>query len=367
MARAHNFSAGPAVLPEPVIDELKGVLTEFGSARAGLMEISHRSADFDAVIRSAEARMRRVLGVPDDHTVLFLQGGASLQFYMSALNLAGPDDKLDYVLTGNWSDKAIKEASRVTDAAAVWSSGDTGHTHVPQKGEAIATRDGALAVHYTSNNTVRGTQLPALPETDLPLIGDLSSDICSRPLDVARHAVIYAGAQKNLGPSGVTAVILSPWALERSAARDKAMPGGMPSMLSYALMAKKGSMFNTPNTFGIFALDRVLAWIEDQGGVEFFASRNAARAAKIYAAIDASDFWTCRVREDSRSVMNVNFGIQDTALEPVFVAEASEAGLLALKGHRSVGGLRASLYNALPNAAIDALVGFMADFESRHG
>jgi len=367
MARAHNFSAGPAVLPVSVIEQLKDALPEFGAAQAGIMEISHRSADFDAVIGAARARLRRVMSIPDDYEVLFLQGGASLQFFMSALNLAGPDDRIDYVCTGQWSKKAVKEAGRVCDAANIWSSAESGFDHVPDPTTPLAVRDGALAVHYTSNNTVSGTQFASTPHTDLPLIADLSSDICSRPVDMARHAVLYAGAQKNLGPSGVTAVILSPWAVERSRQVDTLRPGGLPSMLNYGLMVTKESMFNTPNTFGIFALERVLAWVEESGGVDFFAQRSRARAAKLYAALDGSDFWAPRAKLGSRSDMNITWRIHNPDLEPVFVAEAKSAGLLALKGHRSMGGIRASLYNALPDAAVDALVSFMADFQRRHG
>ncbi|HCH62214.1 MAG TPA: 3-phosphoserine/phosphohydroxythreonine transaminase, partial [Deltaproteobacteria bacterium] len=236
MSRAHNFSAGPAVLPVPVIEALRGSLLEFGGAQAGIMEISHRSTDFGEVIDAAKTRLRRIMEIPDDHSVLFLQGGASLQFYMSALNIARPTDAIDYICTGNWSKKAVQEAGRVCDAANVWSSADTAFDHVPAPDEAIEYRPDSIAVHYTSNNTVAGTQLAAAPNTDRPLIADLSSDICSRRIDVARHAVIYAGAQKNLGPSGVTAVILSPWAVERSRASDAARQGGIPSMLSYDLM-----------------------------------------------------------------------------------------------------------------------------------
>ena len=367
MSRAHNFSAGPAVLPVSVIEQLRGSLLEFGTAQAGIMEISHRSADFGAVIDAAEARLRRVMGIPGDYAVLFLQGGASLQFFMSALNIAGPTDKLDYICTGNWSKKAVIEAGRVCDAANIWSSADTSFDHVPSPDHTFDCRPGSIAVHYTSNNTVAGTQFATAPAIDRPLIADLSSDICSRPVDVARHAVIYAGAQKNLGPSGVTAVILSPWAVEQSRRSDAARAGGIPSMLSYDLMVQKGSMFNTPNTFGIFALERVLAWVEEQGGIPHFAKRSRARAAQVYAQLDASDFWRPRARAGSRSDMNIAWRIHDHALEPTFVAEAHEAGLLALKGHRSMGGIRASLYNALPDAAVDALVEFLKDFERRHG
>lgn len=367
MARAHNFSAGPAVLPVSVIEQLQAALPEFGGAQAGIMEISHRSSDFGAVIERARQRLRRVLSIPDDYTVLFLQGGASMQFFMSALNLAGPTDRLDYICTGQWSKKAVVEAARVCDAANIWSSADTGFDHVPSADTPLAVRDGTLAVHYTSNNTVAGTQFAAPPRTELPLIADLSSDICSRPVDIARHAVLYAGAQKNLGPSGVTAVILSPWAVERSRAMDALRPGGVPSMLSYSLMVTKESMFNTPNTFGIFALERVLAWVEERGGVDSFAQSSRARAARVYAELDRTAFWAPRAEVASRSDMNLTWRIHDPELEPVFVAEAKAAGLLALKGHRSMGGIRASLYNALPDEAVDALVAFMHDFERRHG
>ncbi len=365
MSRAHNFSAGPAVLPESVIAELQAVLPEFGTAQAGIMEISHRSKDFDAVILSAEARLRRLLGIPDDYSVLFLQGGASLQFYMLALNLAGADERLDYIHTGVWSAAAVKEAARVCDAVDIWTSEPEGYNRVPSTDEALPIRDGALALHYTSNNTVAGTQYSAAPNCNIPLIGDLSSDICSRPVDVARHALIYAGAQKNLGPSGVTAVVLSPWALERSKARSKAV-GGLPSMLDYALMVKKGSMFNTPNTFGIYALERVLAWMESLGGVDYFATRNRARAARLYGALDATPFYEPCALLDSRSDMNVTWRLARRELEPVFLKEATAAGLLSLKGHRSVGGIRASLYNALPDASVDALVSFLNDFAERN-
>ena len=368
MSRAWNFSAGPAVLPESVLAQLQEVLLEFGNTQAGLMEISHRSQPFVEVLESARARLKRVLGAPDDHTVLYLQGGASLQFYMSTLNLTAPDDTIAILDTGSWSTKAIQESERICTVAVPFSGKATRFTHLPVgPGETPEIPEEAVYVHYTSNNTVRGTQWASLPETDKPLVGDLSSDICSRPIDVARHACIYAGAQKNLGPSGVTAVILSPWALDRAKTAGGSRSGGLPSMLDYAVHAKKDSAFNTPNTFGIFALDRMLAWVEDEGGVEHFAAKAQRMSGKLYAAIEGSGFYRCPVRPDSRSTMNVVWRLQQESLEDKFVEEATAAGLLALKGHRSVGGLRASLYNALPEPAVDALVGFMADFEARHG
>ena len=368
MSRAWNFSAGPAVLPETVLLQLREVLLEFGDTRAGLMEISHRSKAFVAVLESARERLKRALGAPDDYTVLYLQGGASLQFHMTAMNLAGPDDTLAVLDTGTWSAKAVSEARRVCEVAVPFSGAADQYGWLPVgPGEAPAIPEQAVYLHYTSNNTVRGTQWATEPDAEVPLVGDLSSDICSRPIDVARHAIIYAGAQKNLGPSGVTAVILSPWALERAAAVAKLRPGGLPVMLDYTVHAKKDSAYNTPNTFGIFALDRMLAWVEDQGGVTHFAAKSARMSDALYAAIERTGFYRSPIRPDSRSRMNVVWRIHDPDLEPVFVKEADAAGLLALKGHRSAGGLRASLYNALPEPAVAALVNFMGDFERRHG
>lgn len=368
MTRAWNFSAGPATLPESVLREVQEVLLEFGDCRAGIMEISHRSKPFVAVLESARARLKQALGAPDDYTVLYLQGGASLQFYMTALNLTGPNDTIAVLDSGNWSSKTIKESGRVCTVAVPFSGKEGAYTHLPvADGEAPEIPDDAVYVHYTSNNTVKGTQWHSLPVTSKPLVADMSSDICSRPVDVSRHGLIYAGAQKNLGPSGVTAVLLSPWALERARTAGGTRPGGLPSMLDYGVHAKKDSAFNTPNTFGIFALDRMLAWVEAQGGVEHFAAKGQRMSSALYGALDATEFYRCPVRPDSRSSMNVVWRIHDEALEPVFVKEADEAGLLALKGHRSVGGLRASLYNALPEAAVGALVDFLADFERRHG
>lgn len=363
MARQHNFSAGPALLPLSVVEQLQATLPELGDTGLGLMEISHRSKAFEAIRDSAEARLRGLMGIPDDYAVLFLQGGASLQFYMHARNLLD-GDKADIILTGRWSDRAIDEMKRCGDIASAYTPDK--YDRVPGAGD-LSVRDDALYVHYTSNNTVHGSQFHALPDTDKHLVVDMSSDICSRPFDVRRHDVIYAGAQKNLGPSGVTAVILSPWALEQSDRVNQSLAGGLPSMLNYRLMAKKDSMFNTPNTFGIFALDRVLAWIEEKGGVEAMESRNQAKADLLYAEIDRTDFWTGYVRAQDRSIMNPTWHTASHELDMTFVAEAASAGLMALKGHRSLGGLRASIYNACELSSVQALVDFMQDFERRHG
>ena len=366
MPRMHNFSAGPAVLPLSVIEQLSEALPDFQGCGLGLMEMSHRSKVFDDVICGAEARFRRLLDVPEDYAVLFLQGGASLQFYMTALNLLGPDESADYLMTGTWSTKAIKEAGRCCDAAAAWEMEGI-PDRVPAAGS-YSIRPEAKFVHYTSNNTIYGTQYAALPESDgKPLVGDLSSDIASRAVDLSRHAVAYAGAQKNLGPSGVCAVILSPWAVERSRTVTGLRPGGLPSMLNYDLMVKKGSMFNTPNTFGIYALDRVLAWVEESGGVAAMAARNTDKADLLYAELDRSDFWRPHAQTDSRSQMNVTWRTPSPELDTAFVAAALEAGLSGLKGHRSVGGIRASIYNACERASVQALVDFMKEFERTQG
>ena len=276
MSRAHNFSAGPAVLPVEILSELAEALPNFQNTGQGLMELSHRSSTFDDVIESAKSRLRGLLNIPEDYKILFLQGGASMQFYMTALNFLLPSDTADYINTGTWSTKAIKEAKRIAPIKEIWKPENGIFNRVPSQ-EEIRLNDNALYLHYTSNNTIYGTQFHAIPETDKALIADLSSDICSRPINVSKHQVIYAGAQKNLGPSGVTAVILSPWAVERSREINKARPEGLPSMLNYGLMVDKNSMFNTPNTFGIFALDRVLAWVERQGGLEAISKQNETK------------------------------------------------------------------------------------------
>lgn len=361
MSRTHNFSAGPATLPISVIQELQDALPEFQNCQAGIMEISHRSKDFDAVIESAKTRLRRLLAIPDNYEVLFLQGGASLQFYMLPLNLLSPKEVGAYIMTGTWSTKALKEAKRCSNSIALWE--DPHHQTLPQ----TKLESDATYVHYTSNNTIYGTQFHHVPQGGAHTVVDMSSDICSRRINVADFDVIYAGAQKNLGPSGVTAVILSPWAVEQSKRNDATRDGGIPSMLNYALMVSKNSMFNTPNTFGIFALERMLAWLEDLGGVDVIEQENDAKANLIYQELDASDFWKPHAHPTARSKMNITWRLAQTELEPVFIQEASSHGLLALKGHRSVGGIRASLYNACRLESARALADFMKDFRSRHG
>lgn len=358
MNRAHNFSAGPAVLPLRVIEQLADALPDFKGSGLGLMELSHRSPIFDAVHRGAEERLRRVMGIPDEYAVLFLQGGASLQFHMTALNLLEPGESADFVVTGTWSNKAVNEARRVAGGRIAWDGKDAQYSTLPNAVEYDAN---AIYAAYTTNNTIYGTQFHVRPNSGaIPLVADMSSDICSRPVDVAAHDLIYAGAQKNLGPSGVTAVILSPWALQKA-------PGGLPPMLDYRLQVEKRGLFNTPNTFGIYALERVLAWIEELGGLGAMDVRNQAKAGQIYRLIDSSEFWSGHADPAHRSLMNVTFRTPSPDLDARFVAEADAAGLKGLKGHRSVGGLRASIYNACGPESVDALAEFMGAFESANG
>jgi phosphoserine aminotransferase len=358
--RIHNFGAGPAVLPISVVEECRDALPNLLGSGLGLLEISHRSKTFQGVVDSATARLRRVLSVPDDYTVLFLQGGASLQFYMAALNLLRAGEKADYLVTGTWSQKALKEAKRVGDAKGIWDDAPNNFKGVPQDGS-YTVREDAVYLHYTTNNTIYGTEYPHLPDSaGKPLVVDTSSDIAGVPFDMSKHDLMYAGAQKNLGPSGVTVVVLSPWALSR-------VPEGLPAMLDYKVHAKDGSLYNTPNTFGIFVLERVFAWLEANGGLEGSVARNRAKSGLVYTELDRSGFWRPHARTDARSVMNVTWRLPSEELEDRFVKEAKAAGLDGLKGHRSAGGIRASLYNYLPLESVQALVGFMREFEQKNG
>lgn len=359
--RIHNFAAGPAVLPESVVEEVRDQLPNFHGTGIGLCEISHRSKTFQAVVDSAVARVKRVLGVPDDYTVLFLQGGASLQFYMHALNLLRPGEAADFLVTGTWAKKALKETKLIGDARSIWDDSANNFKRVPRDDE-FRVRDEAVYLHYTSNNTIFGTEFRRTPASrGKPLVADLSSDIGGVPLEASRHALMYAGAQKNLGPSGLTLVILSPWALER------VPESGLPAMLDYRVHAKEGSLYNTPNTFGVYMLERVLAWMEANGGLAGAIERNSAKAGLLYGELDRTAFWRPHAEVESRSFMNVTWRLPSEALEEQFVKESKAAGLDGLKGHRSVGGIRASLYNALSLESVRALVDFMRDFEKKNG
>ncbi len=358
--RVYNFSSGPAVLPAPVLEEIQRDLMALPSVGMSILEISHRSAAFEAILARAEADVRAVADVPANYKVLFLQGGASTQFSMVPMNLLTPGATADYIDSGSWGDKAVKEAKKVGTVNVAASTKAENYSRVPLQSELTLT-PGAAYVHMTSNNTIEGTEYKALPDVgDAPLVNDTSSDMFSRPLEVAKHALIYSGAQKNLGPSGVTLVIIREDLLTRS-------QKSLPSMLNYAVQAENGSMYNTPPTFAIYTLGLVMKWLIGQGGLAAIATVNQRKAAKLYAEIDRTGFYRGTAHKDCRSLMNVTFRLATEDLEKAFVKESTTAGLDGLKGHRSVGGMRASIYNAFPEKGVDTLVAFMREFEAKRG
>jgi len=358
--RVYNFSSGPAVLPVPVLEQVQRDLVALPGVGMSVMEISHRSATFESIIQRAEADIRTLAGIPAGYRILFLQGGASLQFSMVPLNLLTEGLTADYIITGSWSQKAAKEAKRVGAVNATGSTEADNFNRIPEPSEWKLT-PGAAYVHITSNNTIEGTQWKAWPETgDVPLVSDASSDIFSAPIDVTRFGLIYAGAQKNLGPSGGTLGIVREDLLARSSK-------SLHTMLSYAVHAENGSLYNTPPAFGVYVLGLVMQWMLAQGGLEAIAAVNTRKAAKLYAELDRTGFWRPTAQKASRSLMNVTFRLASEDLEKKFVKEATAAGFDGLKGHRSVGGMRASIYNAFPEAGVDALVDFMREFERRNG
>jgi len=357
--RKWNFSSGPAVLPEPVLARAQAAVWDLDGSGIGVLEHSHRGPELMAVLARTEALVREVANVPDDYDVLFLQGGGSSQFFMVPMSFLG-GGTADYCATGVWSQKAIAEAGRFGTVHVACSSEADRFTSIPSPAQTTWSAAPAYA-HFTSNNTIYGTQWreePAVPP-GVPLVCDASSDLFSKPIDIGRYALIYAGAQKNLGPAGVTLVI----ARKAFVARGRT---DLPTMLQYRTHAAHQSMFNTPPTFGIYILGEVLAWLKAEGGLAAMAARNQAKAAVLYAALDESRQFRGVVRPDARSLMNVTFRASSGALDAAFVAEAEAAGFSGLAGHRSVGGMRASIYNAFPPAGVDALVGFMRDFEARH-
>jgi phosphoserine aminotransferase len=359
--RIYNFSAGPAVMPEEVLEEAKGALWDLDDSGIGVLEHSHRGKAFRRVIEAAEADCRELAGVPDDYRVLFLQGGASTQFYMLPANFLPKDGTADYLDTGSWSSKAIKEARYYGNVHVACSSEDAGYSCIP---EARQTRfsEAPVYAHFTSNNTIFGTQFRSEPE--LPagawLACDASSDVFSRPLDVSRYGLLYAGAQKNLGPAGVTLVLIRAELLERTVRQ-------LPTMLRYATHAEGASLYNTPPSFGIYVMGLVFKWILAQGGLAEIGRRNEDKARLLYDVIDAGDFFRGTARPDSRSLMNVTFRTPSEELDARFLAESEATGFSGLKGHRSVGGMRASIYNAFPPAGCEALAQFMKDFASKNG
>lgn len=359
MSRIHNFSAGPGVLPESVLRETQEALWDLNGSGLGLIECSHRSKLFDGVVDSARARLRRLLALSDDQEVLFLHGGARTQFFMIPANLLR-GGRATYLDTGLWAHGAAEDAKRYGTVDVAFSSKPTRWDRVPAPGELPPQPAGTVYMHYTSNNTVAGTEFHHVPESEAPLVCDMSSDILSRPVDGSRYHLIYAGAQKNMGPSGVTLVVLKREWLDRC-------DPDLPEMLRYGVHVDAASMHNTPCTFAIYVVERVCAWLEAQGGVAAIDVRNQAQADRVYGAIDASGFWKGLTERASRSRMNVTFTTGDEALDDKFAKSAEKAGISGLKGHRSVGGLRASIYNAQTDEAIDALVAFMKDFEANHG
>ncbi|WP_136680131.1 3-phosphoserine/phosphohydroxythreonine transaminase [Neptunomonas sp. XY-337] len=360
MARKFNFSAGPAALPEAVLAQAQEELLDWHGNGLSIMEMSHRSDEFVSVASQAEQDLRDLLSIPDNYKVLFLQGGATSQFSLLPLNLLGDRNSADYINTGVWSKKAIAEAQRYCQVNIAATTESERFFCAPEQAQ-LQLDPNAAYVHYTSNETIGGVEFDYIPQTgDVPLVVDMSSNILSSALDVSKFGVIYAGAQKNIGPAGLTVVIIRDDLLGKAQAMT-------PTMMNYAVHAKADSMNNTPPTFGWYLAGLVFQWLKQQGGVEAMAQTNARKASKLYAAIDSSDFYANPVALRNRSRMNVPFTLADAALDSVFLEESKAAGLLNLEGHRSVGGMRASIYNAVPEAAVDALVQFMAEFERRHG
>jgi phosphoserine aminotransferase len=360
MTMVYNFSAGPAVLPRPVLEQARRELLDYRGSGMSVMEMSHRSPQYEAIHEGARRAIGELLEVPEGFAVLLLQGGASLQFSMAPMNLMHPRRSADYLLTGEWAKKAAREAEREGTVRVAASSESEGFSRLPRADELDLDPD-ADYVHLTTNNTLVGTQWRRPPETGgVPLVADMSSDVLSRPVPWERYGLIYAGAQKNLGPAGVTLVVVREGLLERA-------PESLPTMLRYRTHAAARSLYNTPPCWAIYVLGLACAWVATQGGVAAMAAAAEERSGRLYARLDAGGFYRGTAEPASRSRMNVTFRLPDEALEKRFLAEAAEQGLLNLEGHRAVGGVRASLYNAMPMAGVEALGAFMADFERRRG
>jgi phosphoserine aminotransferase len=359
-ARIYNFSAGPAVMPLSVLEEAQRDLIALPGVGMSVMEISHRSKAFEDILNTAIEDMRVLAGIPANYRVLLLQGGATLQFSMVPMNLLGAGQTADYIDTGSWSDKAIKEAKKVGSVRVTGSTKAEHYTRIPAHNE-LALTPGSAYVHITTNNTIEGTEWKGLPQVgDAPLVADASSDMFHGPMDIGRFGLIYAGAQKNLGPSGVTLVIIREDLLARS--QDT-----LPTFLNYKVHADNNSLYNTPPTFGIYVLGLTMKWLRSLGGLPGIKHINERKAAKLYAEIDRTGFYRGTAQKESRSLMNVTFRLETEELEKLFEKEATAAGLDGLKGHRAVGGLRASIYNAFPEGGVDALVAFMREFETTRG
>ena len=354
--RVYNFSPGPATLPVDVLEQASKDVVNFKETGIGLIEMSHRSKEFMAVAEEAEQLLRELMEIPDNYKVLFLQGGASSQFYMIPMNLLGNGKKATYLNTGTWSKKAIKEAKLFGDIDVAYSSEEQTFNRVPTPDE-YSVADDSEYLYFVTNNTIYGTQFPEIPETDKILISDMSSDILSRKIDVSKFGLIFAGAQKNMGPAGVTVVIIREDLLDKT-------PENTPTMLTYKTHADKDSMFNTPPCFAIYGVGEVLKWLKKQGGVSAMEAINKEKAGILYDHIDSTDYYRGHAEKDSRSLMNVSFNLPTPELEAKFIAEAAAVGLNGLKGHRSIGGCRASIYNAFPREGVEKLVSFMKEFEA---
>ena len=358
MSQAYNFSAGPAMLPREVLEKMQSELLDYGKAKASVMEISHRGADFMELAQKSEQDLRDLMGIPNNYKVLFLQGGASAQFSMVPINLLRGKNIASYAHTGHWSKKAIAEAKRYCDVNVVTDSSENKYTDIDDFSNWNIDANSAY-LHYTPNETIAGLEFDYTPEVDMPLVADMSSTILSRPIDVSKYGVIYAGAQKNIGPAGLTIVIVREDLIGN-------VVENQPILFNYETQATDDSMYNTPSTFAWYAAGRVFEWLKEKGGVEGMAKINQTKAQKLYSVIDESDFYSNPVAVKYRSWMNVPFILADDSLDKLFLEKAYEANLLALKGHRSVGGMRASIYNAMPESGIDALINFMKAFEKEH-
>jgi phosphoserine aminotransferase len=359
MNRVHNFSAGPATLPLSVLEKARDELTDYRGKGASIIEMSHRSPEYTEINKQATERLKRLLGAGDDWEVLFLQGGASTQFMMTAHNFLNSDRTANYIDTGTWSAKAIKEARHFGNVHISYSGKEGNYSHIPASSE-LTFADDAVYTHFTSNNTVAGTQFRKEPASGgAPLICDASSDFLSRPIDLDKYGLIYAGAQKNLGPAGATVVLI------RKSFLENQRPEAIPTILNYKTHIEK--LFNTPPVFAVYMINYVLEWIEEQGGLKHFEEFNQTKAGLIYSEIDQDDFYRGTVEKGSRSLMNVTFRLPSEELEKKFLTEAAAKNLVNLKGHRSVGGIRASIYNACPMDSAKALAGFMAEFRNQNG
>ncbi len=360
MSRKYNFSAGPAMIPLEVLEQARDELVDWNGSGMSVMEMSHRGKDYMSIAAEAEADLREVMSIPDNYKVLFMQGGASSQFSAIPMNLLRGNDTADYINTGTWSKKAIAEASKFCDVNVVATGEDSNFMSIPDQ-DSWDLNPEAAYVHYTPNETIAGVEFHDIPDTgDVPLVADMSSTILSRPIDVSKFALIYAGAQKNIGPAGLTIVIV----------RDDLIGDvikGTPAMMDYAIQSKADSMYNTPPTYSWYLAGLVFKWLKGKGGLEGMGEINKRKADKLYAAIDNSDFYKNPIDLNCRSWMNIPFTLGNSDLDGDFIEQAAEKGLVTLKGHRSVGGMRASIYNAMPEEGVDALIEFMAEFEKKYG